>query len=275
MNSDKWTHKARYKKGAFLNVVNPNIAEWEADLRWLEGLPSRQHVEVWLEYIPVREERTALREMLSGTEVIVHGPFIHTSLVTHLETLASLSSETYGEAIECAEIIGAKVVTLHAGTYPFFETRETALARLARKFSDFVSLGTPIVALENMPVKEGTTREALANLEDLELLKSMMPEVHFTLDIGHSLQNQDDYASFLMRHHESVVNIHLHDGLPNRRSHLALGMGLLDLAGFLRVLRQVNYSRYISLETISHEDTKASWSVWLDVESSIRIARTR
>ncbi|MGI0015025.1 MAG: hypothetical protein ACREBU_16525, partial [Nitrososphaera sp.] len=108
---------SKYKKGAFLNVLNFNPTEWEAQLRQIKNLPSRQHIEVWLEYIPTKDELQILRGMLEETEVIVHGPFIHMSLVTHLNELADVSWRRCYDAVDVATLIGAKVITFHAGTY--------------------------------------------------------------------------------------------------------------------------------------------------------------
>jgi sugar phosphate isomerase/epimerase len=256
-----------YKKGAFINIVSPEPAEWEADFRRIKNLPSRHHVEIWLEYIPSKEERTALQSMLRGTEVIVHGPFIHLSLATHLNALRDISLRKFDEAVEFAAQIGAQVVTFHAGTYPMFETQEIALERLASKFYRFTGLKSPIVTLENMPVRgEGTTRECLGHLKDLTLLQLMIPDIHFTLDIGHCLQNGDDYESFLRTQSSRIANIHLHDGKFGGRAHLRLGAGTLDLPKLVGVLRETGFTKYISLETISSEDTTSSWPAWLNAE---------
>jgi len=259
---------SKYKRGAFVHIFNSNPTQWEIDLRRIQDLPSLDHIEVWLEYIPKGEEGTTLRDLLSDTEVIIHGPFIHMSLVTHLKKLGDLSLKKCNEAVEFASMISAKVVTFHAGTYPVFETQETALERLAHRFSRFAALKAPLVTLENMPVSGGTTKQCLGRLEDLELLQTIIPSIRFTLDIGHCLQNGDDFESFLLKQISRIENIHLHDGKDGGRSHLRLGLGTLDLPKLVRLLRGVDFRKYVGLETISPEDTIASWTTWLDVEQA-------
>lgn len=257
---------SQYKKGTFVNITNSNPTEWEANFRRIGNLSPRQHIEIWLEYIPTGRKRTILREMLGDMEVIIHGPFIHMSLVTHLNALGEISLKRCNETVEFATLIGAKVVTFHAGTYPIFEKQEVAFERLARRFSGFVALKAPVVTLENMPVKRGTTRECLGKLDDLRLLQSIIPDIHFTLDIGHSLQNGDDFESFLREQSSCISNIHLHDGMAGGRSHLRLGAGTLDLPKLIGLLRDVGFSKYVTLETISLEDTELSWAAWLNAE---------
>ncbi len=263
-----------YKRGAFVHVLTSDPAKWEADFRNIAALPCQQHVEVWLEYIPLAKERLVLAEMLRGTEVIIHGPFIHSSLVSNLQDFAEISLRRSSEAVEFATMIGAKVITFHAGTTPVFETREIAFERLAKRFSQFVTVKSPVVTLENMPVKNGTTRECLGKLDDLRALHSIMPEVQFTLDIGHSLQNGDDFESFLREYAPRIRDIHLHDGRLGGRSHMRLGAGMLNLQKLLEVLRDLRFSRYVTLETISFADTKASWQTWLEAERISSVSTT-
>ena len=258
-----------YKKGAFLNVCKGNPALWEEDFRRIEALPLRQHIEIWLEHMPTTKERRILKDMLSQTEVIVHSPFVHLSLVSHLDALGDVSLTRCREAIDLANFLEAKLVTIHAGTYPVFDTQEIAFERLVRRFSTLASLKAPIVSIENMPVRDGTTRECLGRLDDLRHLRVIMPEVRFTLDIGHSLQNGDDFESFLREERANIENIHLHDGKSGERSHLKIGAGILDLKRLLLVLKEIGFNKYVSLETISVDDTKESWQTWLDAEQSV------
>lgn len=256
----------KYRRGAFVNLLTRNPKEWEVELNRVGNLPFLQHIEVWMEYIPTGKERSILRDMLKGKQVILHGPFIHMSLVTHLHELGEMSLRRCHEAVEVASLIGAKVVTLHAGTFPVFETREIAFERLARRFSSFVDLNLPVVALENMPVRTGTSMECLGKLEDLTLFRSILPGVRFTLDVGHCLQNTDDFESFLRENAPRIADIHLHDATPGGRGHLRLGKGALDLPRLLLVLKEIGFTEYVSLETISPKDTVSSWKTWLDAE---------
>ncbi len=170
--------------------------------------------------------------------------------------------------------MGAKVVTVHAGTYPVFEERARALDRLIHNFSSFAKLRTPVVSLENMPVKKGTNRECLGPLNDLRELHQLFPDVRFTLDIGHALQNGDDFESFLREKVEYIEDIHLHDGRLGGSAHLPLGRGELDLRRTLLTLQEVNFKKYIGLETISASDTLQSWSKWLNAEKQCGVLTT-
>lgn len=255
-----------YKKGAFVHIVNAMPREWEAEFRRIKNLRSLEHIEIWLEYLPNAKEISILKDIFKSTETIIHGPFVHMSFVSHLPGLTETSLRRCEEAINIACSIGAKVITFHAGTYPIFDEHKVALERLCQVFPKFTKLTNPTVCLENMPVRPGTTNECLGKLSDLKLLQTMMPDVRFTLDIGHCLQNGDDFEMFIGEQHRVIENIHLHDGNRGGKSHLRLGSGTLDLPSFLKTLRRIEFTKYLSLETISHEDTSNSWQTLLDAD---------
>ncbi len=256
----------RYKKGTFLNICSDNPRDWRNDFRRIEQLTEKDHLELWVESILGRDGTRTLRSMLSGHELIMHGPFIHLSLVSHVDSVNEWSLMRFHEAVELAANLGARVVTFHAGTYPVFGDREKALHQLAERFAPFVKSDSPIVTLENMPVRGGTARECLGKLDDLIDLESLLPDVRFTLDVGHCLQNGDDFESFLRDKSHRISDIHLHDAICGGKAHLALGKGNLDLVSLLRTLREVKFGGYVGLETITWKDTERSWRSWLDIE---------
>jgi sugar phosphate isomerase/epimerase len=250
-----------FKQGAFVNLLTPDTNEWRRQFNEIEKLPSLDHIEVWTEFIPTREHIRELRDLLRGIEVIIHGPFIHTSLASHLPEVVQLTERRFQEAVEFANVISAKVVTFHAGSYPVFFKKHEALELLAERFEPFTRLTSPLATLENMPMRShGTMREPIGKLADCEAILKLLPKIRFTLDVGHCLQNEDDYVPFIKKHAERIENIHLHDGIPRGRAHMGLGQGTLDLDDFLNVLVSVNFNKHVGIETISSEDTCSSWS---------------
>ncbi len=261
-----------FKKGVFVNILTADPREWELSFRQLEDFPALDHIEIWVEYLPTTEHRKILKSLTKGIEVILHGPFIHTSIATHLNALLDLSKRRFSECLDFATTIDAKVVTFHAGSYPVFRTREQAFEAIATHFAPFSRSHGPVVTLENMPVKyTGTLREPLGKLSDLAELRRLIPDVRFTLDVGHCVQNEDDFAPFLEKYRSSIYDIHLHDARPRGRGHMRLGDGVLDLPRFLITLLSVGFDGYVSLETITREDTMSSWDTLLTAERNVLI----
>jgi sugar phosphate isomerase/epimerase len=258
-----------FKQGTFVNVLTANVQHWRDAFKKIEHFPSLDHVELWLEHIPKDNELREFREIFRGTHLIIHGPFIHTSLVSHLPEVVALTERRFEETIELADKVDAPLVTFHAGSYPLFEPKADVLDKLAARFERFSALKRPVAALENMPLKShGTIREPIGHLTDYDDLVKLLPKVRFTLDIGHCLQNEDDFIPFIKKHSSRIENIHLHDGIPRGRGHLRLGAGILNLNPLLDVLASVSYQRHLSLETISLDDTTSSWRTLLQSEAA-------
>ena len=258
-----------FKQGAFVNVLTANVQHWRDAFSKVEQFSSLDHVELWLEHIPKGNQLKEFRNIFRGTRLIIHGPFIHASLVSHLPEVVALTERRFEETIEFADKVDAPLVTFHAGSYPLFESKGDVLDKLATRFERFSALKGPVAALENMPLKShGTVREPIGHLTDCDDLIKILPKVRFTLDIGHCLQNEDDFIPFIKKHGSRIENIHLHDGMPRGRGHLRLGAGILHLSPLLDVLVSIDYQRHVSLETISLDDTLSSWRTLLEAETT-------
>ena len=159
-----------FKQGAFVNVLTTNVQHWRDAFSKIQHLPSLDHVELWLEHIPKSNELREFREIFRGTHLIIHGPFIHTSLVSHLPEVVALTERRFEETIEFADKVDAPLVTFHSGSYPLFEPKGDVLDKLATSIRAlFRPQLRPVAALENMPLKShGTVREPIGHLTDYD-----------------------------------------------------------------------------------------------------------
>lgn len=256
-----------FKQGAFVNILTADSAQWTRQFKAIEKFPALDHIELWIEHIPTNRELKIIKDLFRGIQLIIHGPFIHTSLVSDLPEVVSLTERRFQQTVEFASSVSAKVVTFHAGSYPLFFTKDAVLEMLADRFERFSDLVDPFATLENMPIKSsGTVREPIGSLSDCEAILKFLPKLRLTLDIGHCLQNGDDFVSFIRRHHNRIENIHLHDGVRNGKAHMGLGNGALDLNKFLEVLVAVGFHKHVGIETISPEDTSSSWDTLCGAE---------
>lgn len=258
-----------YSKGAFLHVTTADWRCWEQNLAEIRKVSAPDHLEVWLEYLPTVTEMVDLVSLLRGTKTIVHGPFIHLTIASHLEGIASLSLDRFKRTMEVASAIDAEVVTFHAGTRAFFHNEEQAFELVDKRFAPFAGMRNPTPALENMPFRAGTTTDLLSSLVALSAFGRRLQGLRFTLDIGHAIQNGEDFLAFIRKECHRIVNIHLHDGRHRGPSHLSIGKGELDLPGTLRTFQASGYSGFVGLETLGLRDTRDSWQEWQECETSL------
>jgi sugar phosphate isomerase/epimerase len=247
--------------GAFLNLLHCDPTDWERQLNDLDRLEDLDHLELWLEFLPSRPQLLALADFLEGRRTIMHGPFIGMSLATNWDELARVSLDRVLRAVEIASYLGSEVVTIHGGIVHRDEDQEAVIDRLVGYLERLSHYCDPVIALENMAGRGGATREAIARTAHLTDVMARLPALQVTLDTGHALQNNDDPVEFVAAHAGRIANIHLHDAHPGGKGHLRLGTAALDTTRLLNTLDATGYDRFLTLETVSAEDTSASWKV--------------
>ncbi len=83
-----------------------------------------------------------------------------------------------------------------------------------------------------------------------ENVKDLDPRMGMCLDIGHDRRNGKDPVADLEKYHSRVFDVHLKDvtGATKMGYSVEVGRGILDIPGFVRMLRKVKYSGIVSLE---------------------------
>jgi sugar phosphate isomerase/epimerase len=249
---------ADFTCGVFVNITNFDPTDWEKQLQGIDRLHGIEHLELWLEFEPSTRELEVMASVFGGRSLIMHGPFIGTSFASEWRELVAVSLDRARRAIEAAAFLDCKVVTLHAGSYGAFGDHQRRLEQVVTIVDELAHIVAPRVTIENLPSRGGASREAIGSIENLEALCSAVPNLAVTLDVGHCLENDEEFVPFVRRHVERIANIHLHDGPRGQRSHKPLGTGDLDLDGLLNLLIEVQYSEFLTLETIGYEATALS-----------------
>jgi L-ribulose-5-phosphate 3-epimerase len=252
--------------GAFVNVTRFVPVNWRSQLHNIRRLSNYGHVEVWLEWLPdTRRQLDHLLAVFDGEQVIVHAPFVGLSLVAPWRELRAESIKRLSRAALVASELGAAVMTIHPGVTPAYEHRDHVLDRVADAYAEVrANAGHIALGLENMPDRQTATVEGIVSTADFVDLLDRDPDIKFTLDIGHAVQNGNKYHKFLMSYGTAIVNMHLHDGVTGGAGHLRLGSGELDVCEYLQRCVDAGYAGFVSLETLSAADTLASWRLVRD-----------
>ena len=87
-------------------------------------------------------------------------------------------------------------------------------------------------------------------------VKDLDPRMGMCLDIGHDRRNGKDPVADLEKYHSRVFDIHLKDvtGATKLGYSVEVGRGILDIPGFVRMLRKVKYTGVVSLEHERNSD---------------------
>jgi sugar phosphate isomerase/epimerase len=83
-----------------------------------------------------------------------------------------------------------------------------------------------------------------------ENVKDLDPRMGMCLDIGHDRRNGKDPVKDLKKYHARVFDIHLKDvtAASKQGYSVEVGRGILDIPGFVKMLREIEYSGVVSLE---------------------------
>ncbi len=161
------------------------------------------------------------------------------------------------ETITLAKKIGASKLNMHLSegahyTMPdrivyFYEAYLEQYLNGIRRFRDVCSAAVGdsgiCICVENSGGYRSFQRKALEIL-----LES--PVFALTLDVGHNYCAGNADAPFILEHSDRLRHIHLHDAKDDRKDHLTLGTGVLDIPGYIDLARKYNCSVVLETKTV-------------------------
>jgi sugar phosphate isomerase/epimerase len=196
------------------------------------------------------EER--LKELLPsyGLKLQIHAPFTGLNIASPDKKLRKKSIEEIKATVEAGVRLGAKVITVHPGSFSpltspelTYELNKKALGEIA----DFGEERGVKIALENMGM--GPTSMAHKPEEVIQMIEGTL--LDFCFDVGHAnftggwkqwVSNQE-----LM---SRLTNLHLHDNEGKEDQHLAIGEGSLNFKALLPFLKTYSGTWVIEVKSL-------------------------
>ena len=194
-----------------------------------------------------------IRRVLDGHNMGVIG---HTAFYLPIASaFDSLRCAAVDELKRCADVfatVGSKWMNFHPDPRAFFHERPFVVKQnliSIREVIDHAKDQGVGIMVENIPAGFNSA----ANLADLF---EPLPELRLHLDIGHAnLQvAKNTTEEILARYGNRLVHVHLHDNKGgNADLHLPLGVGTMDVAHQLAVLKKTGYDGTITLEVFADD----------------------
>jgi sugar phosphate isomerase/epimerase len=187
-------------------------------------------------YLPDIEKGFIAAASAFDIEFSVHAPLSDVNIGSLNPRARERSVQEVCETLQAAGRMNINLCTIHPGFYgPLGMLDKPAVGERTREslaaIEDAAQDNGVRVALENMPemgqMMMGRTPEEL-----LRLLEGL--DFGICLDIGHAhtARTIDDF----LRLKDRVINVHIHDNLGDRDSHLPIGEGSIDFKKVLRGL---------------------------------------
>lgn len=256
----------QFSKGLFLRLISPRKSIWRKEVQKIKAFKNLNHIEIWVEELDLLndEEINWLKKELSDYELIIHAPFINLSIVSSHYGINKASIDVLKKTIDISKKLKAKLITTHAGAYPLFLNEDNVRKKFIKNFKEIIkySANEIPITIENISMRKSTQISYPVLLNELSKIKQEIPEIKFTIDIGHCVQNNDNFSDFLVENVDSIKNIHLHNATKKEKAHYGFQKdGDLDSDNFLRLLEKIRYSGFLSLEILEKEDIEKSWKI--------------
>ncbi len=179
--------------------------------------------------------------------------------------VAEAYKKTVADTIEIAKQLDIKVLNMHMAkgvyfTLPdrkvllFSEYKEQYLKSIVdfRKMCETAISDTDIkICIENCDGYEDFQKEAI----ELLLESSVFA---LTFDVGHNHGIGGTDEEFIMKHKDRLSHIHLHDA-QDRKNHLALGTGEMDIAKYINLANEQNCRVVLETKTIDGLKQSVEW----------------
>jgi sugar phosphate isomerase/epimerase len=110
--------------------------------------------------------------------------------------------------------------------------------------------------LENVPLSNG-----IHKLSEIKYIVDNVSNLFVHLDIPHAFTSggMESVTEYIKTFKEKIIHIHWHDNHGNSDEHLPIGKGLIDHEQIVRILKDIQYNRTITLEVFtSSNDAIAS-----------------
>ncbi|MFQ6051176.1 MAG: sugar phosphate isomerase/epimerase family protein [Candidatus Hydrothermarchaeota archaeon] len=176
----------------------------------------------------------------------IHAPFSDLNIASLNEKIREETLKQILSSIECSCEIKADIVNIHPGhlsplglRFPEKAWRNNieSMRKCAQTAKD---IGVKLT-FENLPKREGVF---CSTVEEVKTVIEEVPEIGFTLDIGHAFTTDNPMDFFELK----FDHLHLHDNDEKKDLHLPLGSGNIDISKVLKIIEDKKYSGSIILE---------------------------
>jgi len=206
--------------------------------------------EIMLEGRHLQNDYTEVKELADsyGLELFIHAPFSDLNIASPNERIRKETLSQIFKAIEIADFLESKIVTLHTGRpSPIgMFLREDAWETNLKSIGEILEFGSDFdlkLCLENMPNFPGAF---CCKIDELRRVLDINPGLGLTLDIAHA-HTYGDEIEYLKELKDRMLHVHLHDNDGVSDSHSAVGEGNID---FDRVMYHLkDFKGYGIIET--------------------------
>jgi sugar phosphate isomerase/epimerase len=216
----------------------------------------------WAGSLKSREVRKWLSDQ--NLEVVGHTAW-YLPVASPFESIRRAAVDEFKQCLEFFAEVGAPWVNIHPDWHAPFHEKQWMIRRNLETLSELLAFSRECgigMMIENTPGE-------FNNAAQIGILLEPLPELGLHLDIGHcNLRVERNTTAEILQHHAArLKHVHLHDNKGGGADlHLPLGVGTLDWAGSLRLLKSCGYTGPLTLEVFSPDRNYLGYSKKLVLE---------
>jgi len=223
-----------------IGVSCTQFAVTDPDTIWEEASKHFGHWEIFSEWKnEVSKMAGSFNEKKASYNMTysIHAPITDVNIAALNDRIREAAVEDMIKTMECASRMEIETITVHPGIYSMVLTgvKEESIANAKHSLKVMEKAANNLgvrLAVENMPsfmIMMGQTPDELSHLIDGTDLK-------ICFDIGHAntMGRIDEFIERFSK--QRIANIHIHDNLGDRDSHMTIGDGNID---FVKVLSKL------------------------------------
>src|SRR5919112_3520084 len=165
------------------------------------------------------------------------------------------------EEIKVAKELGLTFVNFHSNIKGLYigKRRKIVLDNWICSLREIISYARKLnmaVMLENVPSSNG-----IHKVNEFRYIIDNVPDLKVHLDIPHAFiaGGMHEILEYIRTFQDKIAHIHWHDNHGKSDEHLPIGEGLIDHQKAIKVLKDIDYNRTITLEVFTNRtDAKSS-----------------
>ena len=179
--------------------------------------------------------------------------------------VAEAYKKIVADTIEIAKQLDIKVLNMHMAKGVYFTLPDRKVFLFSKYKEQYLK---SIVAFRNMcenAIGENDIKICIENCDGYEDFQKEAIELllesnvfALTFDVGHNHGIGGTDEEFIMKHKERLNHIHLHDA-KDRKNHLALGTGEMNIEKYLSLAKEQNCRVVLETKTIDGLKQSVEW----------------
>jgi sugar phosphate isomerase/epimerase len=245
-----------------IGTMNHPKADVLEEIRWMAAM-GMEFLDLTLEppaaaswLVNPTEIKKALDD--TGMGVVGHTAY-YLPMGAAFEDLRRASIDELTRCLHVFAEVGAKWMNIHPDRHTPMHPRSFYIERNIESLCELLDTSRDVgvgLMLENLP-------GVFNDVEQMGELLDPLPELGFHLDVGHAnlMVEQNTTPELIERYGARLAHVHLHDNKGGRADlHLPLGAGEIDVAKYVRLLKQSGYDGTITLEVFTPDRHYVAYS---------------